>query len=82
MVEQMIVDFLVNLAQQHPVGMTALMVLGICRAVFKPAIVLLDQYVLATPSVADDKWEREFKEGKVYFVLDYLFSIKIPEKLP
>lgn len=78
--EQQIIQFLLSLVQNYPWFSVVILVLGTARAVFKPAIALLDAYVLSTPATADDDWEREFKSGKVFWFLDYILSIKIPEK--
>ncbi len=78
--EQQLIDLLLAFVQGHPWGATALAVMSVCRMVFKPAIAFLDAYVLATPTTKDDDWEREFKTGKLYWLLDLVFSIKIPEK--
>lgn len=76
--EQQIIDFLVSFAQSQPWAMTVLMVMGVARAIFKPAIALVDAYVLSTPGKSDDAAVAQFKQGKIYFVLDYLFSLKFP----
>lgn len=78
--ELQLIQFLVSLAQNQPWFVTVVLILGVARAVFKPLIAVLDAYVLSTPAIADDEWVREFKTGKVYWLLDYILSIKIPEK--
>lgn len=76
--DQQIIDFLVHFAQSQPWAMTVFMVMGVARAIFKPAIALVDAYVLSTPGKGDDEKVAQFKTGKLFFVLDYLFSLKFP----
>lgn len=78
--ELQLINFLMGLAQNQPWLLGAAVVISVARAVFKPLIAVLDAYVLSTPAKADDEWVREFKTGKVYWALDYVLSIKIPEK--
>jgi len=77
--EQQIIDLLMGFVQGYPAAASVFMVLGIMRAIFKPACALFEAYISATPSKADDEKYAAFKSGKIYFVLDYLFSIKIPK---
>lgn len=77
--EQWLVDLLLGFVKDHAFLATLLLVQGVGRAIFKPLVALLDAYVLATPATTDDEWERSFKEGKLYWLLDYVLSIKIPE---
>lgn len=76
-----ITPFLQMLSVKYPAIFAAFTIMGIMRSVFKPLMVLLDTYVLSTPSESDDKKLAEFKEGKVFkvikFLVDYVFSIKI-----
>ena len=80
--EQTIIDLLVGLVQNYPWFSTVLLVLGVCRAVFKPLMAVAEAYVLETPDNKDNEALETFKKGKIYFVLDYVFSIKVPSKLP
>lgn len=77
--EQTIINLLVGLVQNYPWFTSVVMVLGVARAVFKPAVAVYEAYVMETPSTEDNAAFEKFKTGKVYFVLDYLFSIKIPK---
>jgi len=77
---EMILEFMAG----HPKLSAVLMVLGVFRAIFKPAMLLLETYVKSTPSEKDDKWLVDVKESKVYqflvWLVDYLTSIKLPKK--
>jgi hypothetical protein len=57
-------------------------VIGILRTIFKPAMALLEAFVLATPGTTDDEKLKTFKASQVYRVLawlvDYLASVKLP----
>lgn len=79
--EQTIIDLLVSLVQNYPWFSSVLLVLGIARALFKPLVAVVDAYVNQTETPDDNAAVERFKQGKVYFVLDYVFSIKIPNKL-
>jgi hypothetical protein len=74
---------ILELAQKHPGLLSAFAIIGVLRAIFKPMMVVLEAYVDATPSKADDGWLAKFKAGKVYagiaFILDYAASIKLPK---
>ncbi len=63
--------------------MTFVMVLGVFRSIFKPTMLLLEAYVLATPSKNDDEKLAGFKSSKAYativWIVDYLASIKLPK---
>lgn len=74
-----IISFLVNLVQNQPYFVTIVMVLGTFRAIFKPLMAVVDAYVLSTPNATDDAAVLKFKEGKIYWVLNYITSIKIPK---
>jgi len=74
--EQLIIEFVTN----NPQLASVLMVWGIARAIFKPLVSLFEAYFMATENKEDDKKWAEFKSGKIYWFLDYFFSIKIPEK--
>ncbi len=78
--EQQVIEFLLGLAQNQPWLLSAVLVHSVCRAVFKPVCSVWESYVNATPGTKDDEYYAEFKKGKIYSALDYLFSIKIPEK--
>ena len=77
--EQQIIDFLVPMVTSAPWLSSVLIIFGIMRSIFKPACALYEAYVSATPSTEDDATYMAFKTGKIYFVIDYLFSIKIPK---
>lgn len=73
-----------DLAVKYPVIISILVVVGVLRAVFKPTFAVLHAYVLATPSKNDDavldKVEASGAYKAVAFVLDWVTSIKLPEK--
>lgn len=80
--DQAIIDFLIGLIQNYPWFSAVLMVMGIARAVFKPLIAVWAAVVAVTPSPADDAGPENFKKGKLYFIIDYILSIKIPSVKP
>lgn len=69
-----------------PVMTTIIMVIGVLRACVKPAMSLLQAYVLATPSKSDDEFVANFQSGKIYraiaWFIDYVSSIKLPVNPP
>ena len=82
--EEFLIPFLVTAAQQYPMLMTILMVIGVLRAVNKPLFALWRSYVQATPTKADDEILDTIERSKItkaiLFVLDWTASIRIPEK--
>jgi hypothetical protein len=55
--------------------------MGIFRAVLKPLFAMLHAYVDATPNLADNEALAKIEDSSIlkgiYFVLDYLFSVKV-----
>lgn len=76
-------DLILELLGKYPNLMSAFVVIGVLRAIFKPIMVVMDEYVKATPSPDDDSKWAKFKEGKIYaglaFFFDYAASIKLPK---
>lgn len=61
-----------------------LLLVGGLRVLFKPVMAALEAIAIYTPTKKDDKLYQELKESKAYkilrFVVDYIASIKLPEK--
>lgn len=80
--EQMILDLIMGLSSQHPYVASALMIMGILRAVFKPIMAVLHAYVEASPSEKDNLILEEAEKSSIYkgiaFLLDYVASVKLP----
>lgn len=78
--------FIVQFAQNHPIILTILSVIGVLRAINKPIFALLHAYVLATPSTSDDALLSSVEQNKIVrallFALDWTASIKLPPPQP
>lgn len=76
--------WLVHLMQGNPMFMSFVMILGLLRMVVKPAMTILQAVVKFTPYDSDDKWLAALEVSKGYklftYMLDWLLSIKLPEK--
>lgn len=70
-----------SFAATHPVVMTILVFMGVCRAIFKPLFTFLQAVADATPGDWDNKLLAQAQASPIFkgfqFVLDILFSIKI-----
>jgi hypothetical protein len=59
-------------------------VMGTARLILKPVMVALQSIVDSTQTPADNEWLKKLQESKFYktlsFILDYVFSIKLPPK--
>jgi hypothetical protein len=60
------------------------MVMGVARAVMKPLCIAAKAVAAATPSAKDDELVAKLEASRVaraiVFVLDYIFSLKLPVK--
>jgi hypothetical protein len=76
-------DF-IALVAKYPQAIMVFTAVGVLRAIFKPIMVVLENYVKATPSADDDVWLEKLKVSKPYkvvaWLLDYTASIKLPVK--
>lgn len=76
--------WLVHLVQGNPMFTSFIMLLGLLRMVIKPAMTILQAVVKFTPYDSDDKWLADLEVSKGYklftYLLDWLLSIKMPEK--
>jgi len=76
-------DQVIEFVSKYPQLSVVFLVMGVFRAVFKPALLLAEKYVEATPSKDDDEKLAAFKQSKAYqvlsFLADYLLSIKLPK---
>lgn len=74
---------LIELVQKYPLIAQILMGMGIARVVFKPAMLLVQTFVEATPGKADDSFWEKIKASVVYkgvsWVVDFFGSIKLPQ---
>lgn len=72
---------LLELVQKYPLAVSALAIVGACRAVFKPLFAVLHAYVDATANQKDNLVLEKVEASAVYkgfaFVLDYAASIKL-----
>jgi len=70
-----------GLAAKQPTVAAILVVMGSCRIVMKPLLVLVHTIVDQTHSQKDEEILNKVENSKVFktvlFVLDYLFSIKM-----
>lgn len=78
------VSILSNFAATHPWLASTFMVVGMCRAIFKPLMAFLHSIADVTPSTKDNELLAKAESSKVYsvlsFALDYVASIKLPPK--
>lgn len=78
------IEMVIAFALKYPATASVLMVMGVARAVFKPLFALLQAYVASTPSKSDDEALAKIEKSKVVttaaWVLDYVASIKLPQK--
>lgn len=88
--EELIKQLLSQWVQAQPWVMALVTVIAVARAVFKPAMALIDKFIEVTPSKDDDTWWSEFKDKVisapwypyVRWFIDFLLSIKLPEAKP
>lgn len=77
-------DLIVQFLMQNPVALKVMTVLVILRAINKPLFSLLRSYVDATPSKADNEMLDKILASKAYqvvsYILDYVASVKMPQK--
>lgn len=63
---------------------TMFLVMGSFRVVMKPLVALVQLIVKETPTPEDDKFVAKVMESKTYktvcFVLDWVVSLKLPQK--
>lgn len=78
--EQSITEFLVQMAQNYPWLAVVLTIMSVSRAIAKPIYAVIEAYVKATPNKKDDEAWGAFLKSKVYWVIDYIFSIKVKPK--
>jgi len=70
------------LLSKYPITASILSVIGAFRVFFKPTLAFIKDIVLKTSSKKDDELLLKVESSKIYkgfvFVIDYLFSIKLP----
>lgn len=73
-----------QLVDKFPFIASVLMLIGVLRLINKPLFAFLHAFVLATPTTKDDEALNKVEQSKFYltvvFILDWLGSIKLPEK--
>jgi len=77
-------DLITTLLAKYPAIVSVLSGIGAFRLVFKPLMTAVDSYEASTPSTKDDAAVKKVEDSKVYkaamWLMDYVFSIKLPEK--
>lgn len=77
----LLVNQLINMANQNPQLASLLMVMAALRIVFKPVFAVAEAYVQATENKEDDAKLEEVKASKAFqtvaFILDYFASVKL-----
>lgn len=77
-------EMLLNFLANYPSAAVLFSVMIVSRAIFKPACLVIQSYVDASPSKADDERWVKIKNEKWFkglaLAMDFLLSIKIPEK--
>lgn len=78
---EILTPFFQDVALKYPLLLTLISIMGVCSAIFKPTMSLLEAFVLATPSKTDDEELHKFQESKVYktlvWLVDYIARVKI-----
>ena len=73
-----------SLVGQYPILVSILVIMGVCRAIFKPLFTFLQKLVDATPGESDNELLKKVMDHKIYkvlsFILDFGASIKLPQK--
>lgn len=76
--------WLLGFFQNNPAFASILLFLGMVRLCMKPAMTILQILVKWTPYDSDDKWLADLEVSKGYklfvYILDWLLSVKAPEK--
>jgi uncharacterized membrane protein len=77
-----VAPIVLGFVSKFPIAAGILMVVGVCRAVFKPVFAVARAYVQATPGKSDDETLDKVEQSKVVkglaFVLDWFTSVKLP----
>lgn len=75
---------LVQLAMQYPQVVKFLMVMSVCRLIMKPVCSAYIKYVEDTPEKDDDRRLADIQANPkfklILYILDLLFSVKLPKK--
>jgi len=76
--------WLLNMLSGNPAVASIIVVVGTLRLAVKPLMTLLQLYVKLTPYDNDDKWLASLEMSKGYklflYLMDWLLSVKMPEK--
>jgi hypothetical protein len=81
---EVVVKWVMGYAAQYPMFATVMLGIGFLRLCIKPLMTMAQAFVKMTPYDSDDAWLASFEQSKGYkafvFLLDWLLSIKMPEK--
>lgn len=82
MLNQFVLDLFEKLANDYPWFSLLMFVVFTSRMVFKPLLALARTYVKSTKTLDDDAWLDKVEGSQAVktfgFVLDWIFSIKLP----
>lgn len=71
------------LSTKYPMVLQILVIMGLSRSILKPIMVAAKEIVGVTPTKKDDELLTKVEGSKAYsmlvFVLDYIFSLKLPK---
>ena len=77
-------DLIASLVSQYPNAVAVFSIIGILRAINKPLFAAFRAYTNATSTPKDDAVLDAVEKSKAYtyamFILDYLTSVKVPNK--
>lgn len=75
-------DLAIQFLLQNPIAMKVVVIILAARAIFKPLCIAAQKYVDETETKADDAFLAKVQANAIYkgihFVLDYVFSLKLP----
>jgi len=78
-IEETIIDIVLNWLKGHPWFASIVLVQSFGRNIFKPLHALIDAFILSTPGTKDNETWAAFTKSKVYWFIDYMFSLKLPK---
>ncbi len=73
---------IMQVLQANPHLAVIVTVMAVARAICKPAMTLIQAYVDATPTKADDAWLGTFRASGIYKALSWLVDFGLSIKLP
>ena len=79
-----VAKWVISYVSQYPIFSTVILAMGFLRLSLKPLMTMAQAFVKMTPYDSDDQWLQSFEQSKGYkmfvFLLDWLLSVKLPEK--